>query len=151
MKHVAAVLRKYREARRDVLLGQAARKQQALATAAAAVTQAQALHARAIDWRRATPVPDDDARSRHEFLRAIQPTAEALVARRAAAWATAAEQRREAQSACDAARRAVQQQERALLRGKELMRLLREADARSAHVAETLDDDDLACARSWRA
>jgi hypothetical protein len=88
---------------------------------------------------------------RAALIQLLRPSCEALLARHAAAAASAAAQRDEARAALSAARRAVQTQERALLRGEQLSDLLRAADRRAAQIAETLDDDDLATAAIWRA
>lgn len=85
-----------------------------------------------------------------ELALAQRPSCEALVSRRAALCAMAGAQREAAESELTAARQAVQAQERALLRGEELKRLLRESEQRRADIAESLDDEDLACARAWR-
>ena len=85
-----------------------------------------------------------------EMAMAQRPSCEALVTRRAAQRAAAGEQREAAEAKLTAARQAVQVQERSLLRGEELKRLLSESERRRADIAESLDDEDLACARAWR-
>ncbi len=150
MKQVTAVLQKYRQARLDVLLGRAARYQRAVVDASARCAVAQESHD---DARRMLAMMSDVFRlspPQREVALAQRPSCEALVIRRAATCASAGRQREAAEAELTAARQAVQGQERALLRGEELRRLLRESERRRAHVAESLDDEDLACARAWR-
>lgn len=150
MKQVTAVLQKYRQARLDVLVGRAARRQREVAEASARCAAAQESHDEALRMLATTGDFYRLPQPRREIVQALQPSCEALATRRAAAHAAASEQREAADAELAAARRAVQVQERALLRGEELKRLLRDSERGRADVAESLDDEDLACARAWR-
>ncbi|MFY7950312.1 MAG: hypothetical protein ACOVRP_13950 [Gemmatimonas sp.] len=151
MRALAATVQCYREARRDVLAARAARVQRALAAAQAQRQAAEQQHRDALNWRAAAGLPGADLFAQCERVQAMRPSCEALVARYAAAVASAVARQDVAQAQLAEARRAVHQQERALLRGEQLVCLLREAERRTASVSEIQHDDDLATARSWRA
>jgi hypothetical protein len=150
MKQVTTLLQKYRQARLDVLLGRAGRHQRAAADASARCAAEQDRHAEALRMLATMGDVFRLPQSQREVVLAQRPSCEALVTRRAAALAAAGKQREAAEAESKVARQAVQAQERALLRGEELNRLLRESDRRRAEVAESLDDEDLASARAWR-
>jgi hypothetical protein len=150
VKQVTELLHVYRQARLDVLNGRAARQQRLCTEAEAARSAAESSRREALDWLAQAENPHRAPPAQRDLMQAMRPSCEALVARRSAVHAAAERTRVAAAGELQAARRAVQAQERALLRGHELRRLLREMDVRHAEVAESLDDEDLACARAWR-
>lgn len=150
MKNVALLLQKYREARRDVLLAKATRQQRLLAEADRARAAADADHRAACAMKLSAPAGGGDLMQQREFVESVRPALDALIARRAALCETAASRWREARTQCDEARKAVQHHERALLRGEQLIKLLRDEEQRVQAIAESLDDDDLATARAWQ-
>lgn len=150
MKQLAITLQRYREVRREVLLGKAARCRRSLAQAEAGRREAQGQHQQALGWRREVDSANPDTILRPEALNATLPACEALIGRRAAQLAAASEQRQSAAQQLAQAQAAVHAQERALLRGEQLGVLLARAEQRAASFEESLGEDDLASARAWQ-